>query len=238
MVTPGSTATRAVISRSALAECAAVAVAAGGEVADLRRDAYGHGVLPVARAVLAAGARTVRVDGAEQVRMLHSAGLAATDADAPDIDAELLYGLPAEGQGDLRPVMRLAGTVMSIKPLRRGEAVSYGYTHRATEDTTLALVTGGYAQAIVRALGNRAHVELRGRMHPIVGRIAMDVCVIDLGGSPQLSEVPAAEGDEVTYFGGAGPARATLREWAAATGLTAAELVCAAGLRASRVEGD
>ncbi|MGO1801561.1 MAG: alanine racemase [Microbacteriaceae bacterium] len=238
MVTPGSTATRAVISRSALAECAAVAVAAGGEVADLRRDAYGHGVLSVARAVLAAGARTVRVDGAEQVRMLHSAGLAATDADAPDIDAELLYGLPAEGQRDLRPVMRLAGTVMSIKPLRRGEAVSYGYTHRATEDTTLALVTGGYAQAIVRALGNRAHVELRGRMHPIVGRIAMDVCVIDLGGSPGLSEVPAAEGDEVTYFGGAGPARATLREWAAATGLTAAELVCAAGLRASRVEGD
>ncbi|MGO2683077.1 MAG: alanine racemase C-terminal domain-containing protein [Microbacterium sp.] len=238
MVTPRSTATRAVISRSALVECAAAAVAAGGEIADLRRDAYGHGVLPVARAVLAAGARAVRVDGAEQARLLRSAGLAATDADVPDIDAELLYGLPGDGQSAPSPVMRLTGTVMSIKPLRRGEAVSYGYTHRAAADTTLALVAGGYAQAIVRALGNRAHVELRGRMVPIVGRIAMDVCVIDLGGSPVLSDVLATEGDEVTYFGGAGPARAELRAWAAATGLTAAELVCAAGLHASRVEGD
>ncbi len=180
----------------------------------------------------------VRVDGAEQVRMLRAEGLAATDADEPDIDVDLLYGLPEGAGSGSRPVMRLTGTVMSLKPLHRGEAVSYGYTHRAAADTTLALVTGGYAQAIVRALGNRAHVEMHGRLHAIVGRIAMDVCVIDLGNADRLTGAPVAEGDEVTYFGGSGPAREALREWSAATGLTAAELVCAAGLRASRAEED
>lgn len=226
------------VSRSALADAAAAAVAAGGSVADLRRDAYGHGLLPVARAVLAAGARTVRVDGADQVRMLRAEGLEATDAGEPDVDADLLYGLRGEAGSEVRPVMRLTGTVMSLKPLQAGEAVSYGYTHRAPADTTVALVTGGYAQAIVRALGNHAHVELHGRMHPIVGRIAMDVCVVDLGAAHGLNGATAVEGDEVTYFGGTGPARGALQEWTTATGLTAAELVCAAGLRASRTEED
>jgi len=178
------------------------------------------------------------VDDPEQVQMLRAEGLDATDADAPDIDVDLLYGLPTAAMGGLRPVMRLTGAVMSLKPLHRGEAVSYGYTHRAAADTTLALVTGGYAQAIVRALGNRAHVELHGRMLAIVGRIAMDVCVIDLGVVTDPADTQISEGDEVTYFGGTGPAREALREWAAATGLTTAELVCAAGLRARRTVGD
>lgn len=226
------------ISRSALAECAAAAVKAGGQVADLRRDAYGHGLLPVARAALSAGARAMRVDGSEQVRMLRAEGIEASDVDEPDIDVDLLYGLPTETEQDLPPVMRLTGTVMSLKPLHRGEAVSYGYTHRATSETTLALVTGGYAQAIVRALGNRAHIELGGQMRAIVGRIAMDVCVIDLGGPADLLGVQISEGDEVTYFGGVGHARGALRTWSAATGLSTVELVCAVGLRASRSEED
>lgn len=170
--------------------------------------------------------------------MLRAEGLDATDADTPDIDVDLLYGLPEGAEVSSRPVMRLTGTVISVKPLHLGEAVSYGYTHRATADTTLALVTGGYAQAIVRALGNRAHVELHGRMRPIVGRIAMDVCVIDLGDLTNPADVQTSEGDEVTYFGGTGPARGAVREWAVATGLSAAELVCATGLRASRTDED
>ncbi len=224
------------ISRSALASSAKEAVAAGGGIADLRRDAYGHGLLTVARAVLGAGVSGVLVDGEEQQRLLEAHGLRATVSEEPDIDPGLLYGLPDESVPDRIPVMRLAGRVMSLKRLHRGEAVSYGYTHRAESDTTIALVTGGYAQAVVRALGNRAHVEVQGELHPIVGRVAMDVCVVDLQDPGAMSSDAAPIGAETTFFGGKGPARHALGEWIASTGLTAAELVCAAGLRASHVE--
>lgn len=222
------------ISRSALAAHADAAVAAGGRIADLRRDACGHGLLPVARAVVRAGADRVRVDDEGQVRMLRTEGLEASTTAEPDIDPAALYGFPAESGIADHPVMRLSGRVMSVKLLRRGEAVSYGYTYRTDQDTTAALVTGGYAQAVVRALGNRARVELRGRVHPIVGRVAMDVCVVDLG----TPEAVIDEGEEVTFFGGAGPAKDFLAQWSAATGLTPAELACAAGLRATRAEED
>ncbi len=118
-----------------------------------------------------------------------------------DIDPTLLYGLPDEsGVLVTEPVMRLTGRVLSTKRLRAGDAVSYGYTYRASADTTVALVTGGYAQGIVRALGNQGLVDIDGVARPIIGRVAMDVCVVDLAGS----DVEA--GAEATYFGGRGPA--------------------------------
>jgi alanine racemase len=220
---------RAVISRSALTASAAAAVAAGGRVADLRRDAWGHGILAVAHAARIAGAESVLVDSASEVEALRLEGIDATvDGDA-DIDASLLYGLPdAEGVLASRPVLRLAGRVMSTKRLKPGDAVSYGYTHRAAEHTVVALVTGGYAQGIVRALGNTAHVEVAGVERPIVGRVAMDVCVVDLQGED------APVGAEVTYFGGTGPAAPALARWSAVTGMSVAELVTVAGLHAER----
>ncbi|MFT4260174.1 alanine racemase [Microbacterium sp.] len=220
---------RAIISRSALTASTAAAVAAGGRVADLRHDAWGHGILAVAHAAHIAGAETVLVDSASEVEALRFEGIDATvDGDA-DIDASLLYGLPdADGVLSSRPVLRLAGRVMSTKRLKPGDAVSYGYIHRATEHTVVALVTGGYAQGIVRALGNAAHVEVDRVARPIIGRVAMDVCVVDLQGE----EVPV--GTEVTYFGGTGPAAPALARWSAVTGLTVAELVAVAGAHAQR----
>lgn len=218
------------ISRSALAVASAAAVDAGGRVADLRRDAWGHGVLSVAHAVVAAGAEAVLVDHAEEVEALALEGIDAVTTGAPDIDPFLLYGLPdAEGALSARPVMRLVGRVLSTKPLRAGDAVSYGYTHRVAHDTTAALIAGGYAQGIVRALGNAAHVEIDGVQRPIIGRVAMDVCVIDLQGSAAVTV-----GAEATYFGGRGPAAPGLARWSAVTGLTIAELVTVAGAHAER----
>jgi alanine racemase len=226
---PNSALVRAVISRSALATSAAAALRAGGEVADLRRDAWGHGLLTVAQAVVAAGARAVIVDDPDEVEALRYEGVSAVTHGAADIDPHLLYGLPQDDRTRSTPaVMRLAGRVLSIKPLRAGEAVSYGYTFRADADTTIALVTGGYAQGVVRAIGNRADVEIAGRLHPIIGRVAMDVCVVDVGSAP------VEIGAEVTYFGGRGPAADALATWRSATGLTVAELVAVAGSHARR----
>lgn len=217
------------ISRSALAAGASAAIRAGGRTADLRRDAWGHGLLAVAHAVTAAGADRVLVDSVGEVEALRLEGIVGTTAGEPDVDPALLYGLPdSSGSPASAPVLRLTGRVMSTKRLRAGEAVSYGYTFRAQEDTVVALVTGGYAQGVVRALGNRADVEIDGVLRPIVGRVAMDVCVIDLQG------VDAKLGDTVTFFGGTGPAAGALARWSEITGLTIAELVAVPGAHAVR----
>lgn len=210
---------RVAISRGALV---ANARPAGPDViADLRRDAYGHGVAIVAQALAEAGVRAAVVDDAGRAA-LAAAGLQATDA-APTLDSRTLYGLPGGGGA---PAMRLSGSVLSTKRLLAGEGVSYNATHIAEADTRIALVSGGFGQGVVRALGNRVWVELGGERHPIVGRVAMDVCVVDIG------DADAAPGDDVVYFGGTGPLRDGLAAWEQATGLTGAELVCALGVRA------
>ncbi|MHC3000248.1 alanine racemase C-terminal domain-containing protein [Microbacterium sp. HJ5] len=197
-------------------------------VADLRADAWGHGALAVAAELLAAGVDGLLVDDAPAARVLSAAGVVgATTTDVPDLDTLTLYGLPG-GAPDAAPAMRLSGTVLGVKALRAGEGVSYGYAFRAPADTRVALVTGGYAQGIVRELGGRARVTIGGMPHPVVGRVAMDVCVVDVGGSE------VSRGDEVVFFGDPREGAPSLAEWTEATGLRADELITAVGLRATR----
>lgn len=194
-------------------------------VADLRHDAWGHGVLPVARTLEAAGVDAVIVDdGQVELATRELAGIAVTAHGAPTLDPADVYGLPGS---DGVPVLRLSGFVLLAKELRAGEGVSYGFAHRATADTRIALVTGGYAQGVVRGLGDRVSVSIRGVACPIVGRVAMDVCVVEIG------DTPVERGDDVVFFG-AGADGPDLADWVAATGLTAAELVTAVGLRSQR----
>lgn len=220
------------ISASALARNARIA--AGRlpvgtlEVADLRADAWGHGAPAVAAELLAAGIDRLRVGTEHEAELLAAAGVAnVSTVDEPDLDALTVFGLPG-GAPDAVPVMRLSGAVLSVKALRAGEGVSYGYTYRAASDTRVALVTGGYAQGIVRALGNRAEVAISGARHPIIGRVAMDVCVVE------IADAAVGRGDEVVYFGDPGKGEPSLGAWVALTGLTAAELVTAVGLHAHR----
>ncbi len=210
------------ISATALAANAQRAAAQSGAdaVADLRRDAFGHGVPVVARALAVAGIRFARTDD----DIAPTSGVASTTADTT-IDSALLYGFPGSA-GD--PAMTLVGTVLSTKTLLAGEGVSYNYTHVAERDTRIALVTGGFGQGVVRGIGNAARVDVAGAVRPIIGRVAMDVCVVD------IADLTVADGDEVTFFGGDGPARDGLAAWSSATGLTASEIVCALGLRVGR----
>lgn len=226
-MTPTGSLPRALVSAGALREGADAAVALGGELADLRGDALGHGVLEVTAIVREAGVQAVLVDDAEIGDLVRAQGIRVVTTGDADIDSRLLYGLPGSSTP---PAMRLVGRVVSTKPLRAGEAVSYGYLHRASADTTVALITGGYAQGIVRALGNSAHVEIDGALRPIVGRVAMDVCVVDL----QDSGADVTEGADVVYFGGIGGARDALADWSEVTGFGIAELISVAGAKAVR----
>src|SRR5690606_16437458 len=70
----------------------------------------------------------------------------------------------------LRPVMELVSEVIAVRRILAGTGVSYGYTHRAAGETTLALVPLGYADGVPRHASGRAHVAIGGARHPIVGR--------------------------------------------------------------------
>lgn len=189
-------------------------------VVDLRRDAYGHGLMATASALRAQTDAVLLVDG-DAATELAIRDRTVTEGSAT-LPPDVVFGWDRTV-----PAMTLVGTVLSTKALRAGEGVSYGYLHRAPQDTRVALVTGGYAQGVVRELGNRAHVVIRGAAHPIVGRVAMDVCVVDIG------DAPVARGDRAVFFGEGGP---RVADWARALGWRADEIATAVGLRARREE--
>ncbi|HCS61497.1 MAG TPA: hypothetical protein DIW46_08895 [Microbacterium sp.] len=184
---------------------------------------------------MTAGVRAVVVDDMSGVRECAAIGIEASLEQTPDIDAEWLYGLRPEDAttNELTIPLQLVGRVMSTKAVEPGDGVSYGYTHRVVAPTVLALVTGGYAQGVVRALGNNASVEIAGVLHPIVGRVAMDVCVVDLE-TADADTAARHEGAHAIYFGGSGPARTNLSRWAEVTGMTERELVSVTGAKAVR----
>jgi alanine racemase len=110
----------------------------------------------------------------------------------------LLYGCGPRSSGPpLRSLMELRSKVAAVKPIRKGESVSYGRTWIAAEDTLVALIPAGYADGLRRDLSNNWLVGIRGRAYPIVGRICMDQCIADLG-KTGAGVIP---GDEVLLFG-------------------------------------
>lgn len=224
----GSPALQVLLSRSALTRNAGVLLDRGARVFDLRHDAYAHGLAEVADILAHAGVSTVRVDAGADAAPLAARGMTAEKETEPDATAGELFGIPAGDACATEPVMRLQGRVLSTKPLHAGEAVSYGYTHRAERDTRVALVSGGYAQGILRALGNRIRVQVGAHLRPVVGRIAMDVCVVDLEGTD------AEVGSPVTFFGGTDGARTSLSDWAQHTGMSAMEIAVVVGRHVER----
>lgn len=129
----------------------------------------------------------------------------------------LLYGLassdPLERQVRVRPVMRLVSRVVHIHHVASGESVSYGCTWRASRPSRVATVAAGYADGLPRQWSNRGHVSIRGRRYPIVGRVCMDMLMVDLG-TPAGTGQAVATGDEVVFFGGSDLSAAQAAEWA------------------------
>ena len=77
--------------------------------------------------------------------------------------------------------MTVAAKVIATKSITAGEGVSYGYTFKAPRATNLALVAIGYANGVDRLASNRGSLWLRGSRRPIVGRVAMNALVVDMG---------------------------------------------------------
>ena len=143
----------------------------------------------------------------------------------------ILYGLwPSEEvarSAALRPAMRLKARVAYVKEVPAGEAISYGGVFRTARRSRIATLPIGYADGYTRRLSGRAEVEVNGALAPVVGRICMDQCMLDVS---DAGEVRA--GDEVTLFGGA---RMSAQALAQLLGTIHYEVVCTVGARVPRV---
>jgi alanine racemase len=144
------------------------------------------------------------------------------------------YGIPvtdgvSAADRGLTPVLTLSARIARVKRIAAGTGVSYDYTFRAQRDTTVALVPIGYADGIPRRSQNGCSVAVRGRRYPIVGRVAMDQFLIDVG------DDPVEVGDEATLFGTGAAGELTVGEWADLIGTIGEELCSGLGPRIPRV---
>ena len=125
------------------------------------------------------------------------------------------------------PVMELRTNVVLIKPVKKGESISYGRTWVAPQDTQVAVLPVGYGDGFPRLLGNRWQVFIGGTAYPLVGRICMDQCMADLGPAS-----PVRRWDEAVLFGGPAPSAAVLAE---RIGTIPYEITCNINKRVPRV---
>ncbi|WP_243854552.1 alanine racemase [Canibacter zhoujuaniae] len=136
----------------------------------------------------------------------------------------------------LRPALKLIAEIVALREVPAGTGVSYGSTYRTEADTVLALVPVGYADGMPRALNNTdATVSVGGVKRPIVGRIGMDQCVIDLG--KELG-AQARLGDRVVLFGDAAAGEPPVEEWSNRLHTINYEVIARLGARLHRIAAD
>ena len=132
----------------------------------------------------------------------------------------------------VQPVMELATRLAYLKRVPAGTGISYGHTHRAGAATVIATLPAGYADGYPRLLSNRAEVLIRGRRCPVVGRICMDQCLVDLGPRPGADRY-----DRAVLFG-PDPAGPDAAELAAIIGTIPYEITSAISARVPRLYPD
>ena len=142
---------------------------------------------------------------------------------APDVDCEGLL--------DLRPVMTLRTTIAQIRDVAAGTPISYGRTFTAPRDLRMAVLPIGYADGLSRGLSGKVSFRLRGQDVPVIGRICMDMCMVD------ITSVPDAKvGDELTLFGyDEDGARVPVERLAEASGTISYEILCTLSKRIARL---
>jgi alanine racemase len=137
-----------------------------------------------------------------------------------------LSGAPPHVRQALQPVMAWKTRILGLRNVPAGATVGYNATFTAPAPMRLALIPVGYADGLRRELSNRGRVLLREAHAPIVGRVSMDLTVIDVTHIPD-----AAIGDEVTLIGDGVP----VEEQAAAAETIPYEILCGISDRVMRI---
>lgn len=130
-----------------------------------------------------------------------------------------------DGPG-LIPVMSVYTRVSAVRQVPAGTPVSYGCTNVVERDTRLAVLPIGYGDGFFRLLSNQFWVEFDGKRAPIVGRICMDMCMVDVTDLPEVKT-----GDTATVFSANKP----LEQAADMVGTIQYELLCAVSPRVARI---
>ncbi len=139
-------------------------------------------------------------------------------------------GLQRPAEPLLQPALRLRTGISQIHDVGQGESVSYGRSFVAPRDLRVATLPVGYADGIGRLLSNRGCVLVRGRRVSIIGRVCMDMTMIDVTGVPDVRV-----GDEVVLIGRQGTKEISADEVAEIQRTISYEVLCRIGPRVPRV---
>lgn len=148
-----------------------------------------------------------------------------------------LYGLnPSDDVGQqsgpyTRSALRLTTQIIHLHEVEAGESVGYGRSYIAPSPRRLATIALGYSDGFPRAMSNGGEVLVAGRRCPVVGRVCMDVAVVDVSGVEEGLKV----GDEVVIFGHQGQAFIAVDELAARAHTISYEILCNISARVRRV---
>ena len=146
-----------------------------------------------------------------------------------------LYGLRPSDEVDLtgislQPAMALKTRIIHLKSVPAGACISYGMTYRTPAPTVIATIPAGYADGYRRRFSSRGEMLVGGRRVPVVGRVCMDLTMLDVGAVPD-----ACIEDEVVIFGRQGSACISADDLARELGTINYEIVCDLTARVPRV---
>ena len=130
----------------------------------------------------------------------------------------------------LRPVMSVHSRIMLLKHVAKGEKLGYDCTFETTRESLIATIPIGYDDGYIRALSNRGRVIVRGQFAPVVGRVSMDLTLIDVTDVAGVSL-----DDQVTLLGREGELAITAEDVAKLAGTISYEIACGISNRVPRV---
>jgi alanine racemase len=151
------------------------------------------------------------------------------DAVRPGI---LIYGVPPVAGDDAVPVLpalTLVTEVAQIRAVPAGTPVGYAASWRAEGPRTLAVLPAGYDDGMIRSLSNQGVVLVNGLPAPVIGRVSMDLSVVDVTACGTVRE-----GDEAVLIGSQGSGTITAWDVARRAGTIPWEVLCRVGGRVPR----
>jgi alanine racemase len=141
-------------------------------------------------------------------------------------------GKETSSRKKLLPAMTVATRILSIRNLPKGTPVSYGRTFVTKKQSRIGVLPCGYADGYSRLFSNNADVLVKGERAPVVGRVCMDLTMVDVTGIKGVKE-----DDEVVLIGRQGNEEITAQELADKAGTIPYEILTSIGSRSQRVYG-
>jgi alanine racemase len=199
-------------------------------------DGSGLGFEREQLALLGRVAEGLRDRGVE-IPTLHSANSAALSA-LPESHLDMVrpgllaYGIHPPGVPkpvEVKPVMSFCTRLVQVREVPAGRGISYGSTYVAKRPMKVGVIPVGYGHGYSSLLSNRGEVIVQGKRIPVIGRVTMDMTMVDLSNVPE-----ASLNDLVVLFGGPESCSIGVDEVAGTAGLLHYEVMCTIGKRVVR----